>query len=293
MDIKSILNEYRVPFRSAGQHEHARHGWVQIDCPFCSPRSSRFRLGINLVGGYANCWSCGHRRLLDVLHEALRLPYSECNGLLGRVGWARPERAPVARGRFREPKGVGPLWAPHRRYLEKRGFDPDLIQELWDVQGIGIASRLAWRLWIPIHLEGHPVSWTSRSIGDADHSKYITAKPDEEDVTAKTLLYGEDYVRQVMVICEGPLDVWAIGPGAVATFGLSYTRDQFFRMVDHPVRVVCFDSEPSAQLVARRLVDELKLWPGETYNVELQTGKDPAECDGKELEDLRGRFLSS
>ena len=32
--------------------------------------------------------------------------------------------------------------------------------------GIGIAPRLQWRIWIPIHYHGEIVSWTTRSLSD-------------------------------------------------------------------------------------------------------------------------------
>ncbi len=228
-----------------------------------------------------------------MLQEVLGKSYSECSRLLRDVGWERPQPAPVRAEKLVVPAGVGPLWAPHRAYLERRGYDPDVLEELWGIQGIGISGNLSWRIWIPIHLEGRVVSWTSRSIGDEDGAKYITASPTEESVSAKTLLYGEGYVRSTVIVHEGPADVWATGPGSVATLGLSYTQQQMLHISRYPTRVICFDNEPPAQRVARKLANELKLFPGDTYVVHLESGKDPPECDPKELQEFREKFLGT
>ena len=88
------------------------------------------------------------------------------------------------------------------------------------LQGIGLHPRLPWRLFIPIHSHGRPISWTTRSIGTKDKKKYITASPAEEAAPHKQTLYGLDYCRHTVIVVEGPLDAWNIGPGAAATYGL-------------------------------------------------------------------------
>lgn len=291
MRIDSLLAELRIPTRTVGQHEHAREGWVQIDCPRCSPRSGRFRLGINVSGGYANCWSCGSIRLVDALSETTHLSVLECYDLLKSVGWERNRKwAERLAGKLKIPPGVGLLAKAHRKYLQGRGFDPDRIARLWGVQGIGIAARYSWSLFIPIQYRGETVSWTTRSIGDKG-KRYSNAPVAEEAIPAKELLYGNDLARQCIIIVEGPADAWAIGPGAVATMGLNYTPAQLNKMIKYPVRVVCFDSETQAQWRANRLADELARYSGETHRVKLETGKDAAEADSDEIAELRKRFL--
>jgi DNA primase len=84
----------------------------------------------------------------------------------------------------------------------------------------------------------------------------------------------------------------AIGPGAVATFGVNYTQEQAAKIARYPVRVICFDSESQAQKQAKKLLDTLTPLPGETHNIVLESGKDPAECDPSEIAELRAKFLS-
>lgn len=292
MDVQQILNRLRVPHRLGGQHHHVRPGWVGVDCPRCSPRSGKFKLGISLSDGRATCWTCGGTRLGAALSELTDLPLAECLGMLDGLAWRRPERPRPPAGRLLVPPCVGGLMPQHRSYLAGRGFDPDEVAAEWGVGGIGHGPpRLAWRLFLPVARDGEAASWTTRAIGPAARPRYVSARPDEEAAPLKTLLYGMDKARHAVVAVEGPLDAWALGPGAVALLGLVVTEEQENALSRFSVRAVCFDAEPAAQASARRLCARLQRWPGETHLVELETGKDAAEADNRELEEIRRKFL--
>ncbi len=178
---------------------------------------------------------------------------------------------------------TGPLLKAHRAYLRGRGFDPEQIEAVWGIGGIGVASRLAWRLFIPVHLGGEVVSWTTRAIGD-DPVRYVSARPEEEALPIHSLLYGEDYLRYAVVVCEGPTDAWRIGPGAVALMGVKYTQAQVVRIARYPRRIICFD--PDAQERSRALASELAPFPGETLVV-VPGAKDIAESSPDDIEEVR------
>jgi DNA primase len=163
---------------------------------------------------------------------------------------------------------------------------------VWGVKGIGLEARLSWRIWIPIHRRGETVRWTTRRIGGMG-IRYITAKPDEEVMPAKSLLFGADFVRHAAVICEGPFDAMRLGPGAVATMGLTYTQDQVARMARWPVRVICFDNTPTAQRQADKLAKALSVFPGTTTKIVAETGEDVAEADEDEVKTIRETFLKA
>ena len=290
--IQDTLAQFSIPFRQAGEHQHARSGWVQIDCPYCSPRSNHFRMGISLQGGYCNCWACGHKRLLDVLVTFAGISYSRAYEIVEGLGWSAPvKKTEGHHGQFEIPKDAGPLWGVHREWLRGRGMDPEEITRLWGVRGIGLSSSLAWRIWIPVCDQfGEPASWTTRAVGDVD-LRYINAKPEQERISLKHLLYGLHYVRHAAIVVEGPTDVWAIGPGAIAVMGLSYTQEQMLMLSSIPLRAICFDAERAAQKRAQHLCEQLQLFPGKTVMVELQTGKDPAEASRQEVQELRREIL--
>lgn len=293
MTVHELLEDLGIPTAPPGHH-HVREGWAGLDCPLCSPGSHRYRLGIHPQRRNAHCWACGTVNLItaltlasgkkprEVIQHTRRIAqdalYGQRKGKLG----GSPRKLVL-------PPGIDFMRSVHRKYLIRRGFDPDEIARVWGVMGIGLESRLPWHLFLPITLDGRVVSWTTRSLGD-EGRRYINAGSGEEEVSAKHLLYGEEYCNQSVVVVEGPTDVWRIGPGAVGLFGLKYTREQVLRLSKYPVRVVYLDPEPVAQRVAGRLCRELEAYPGKTYRVKADT--DPGECGPEEVEKLRRRFLS-
>lgn len=291
MEIVEALRELGVEYREAGTHHHVTQGWCGVDCPWCSPHSGRFRLGINLSGLFCSCWTCGSHRLADVLVELGNTNYAKVRALLGSLLPKRTfEEAP--RGRLQIPNGVGDLEDAHSRYLASRRLDPEALTRVWGVRGIGVAPALSWRLWIPIHYRGQVVSWTTRTINPDPNNgrRYISARPDQEAISHRKLLYGHDLARHAAIVVEGPTDAWRVGPGAVATLGVAFSRAQVEKLSQFSVRAICFDSEPEAQKRARKLASLLEPFPGETYVVQL-SADDPGSASDREIAALRREFL--
>lgn len=288
--IIDVLQSHNIPFKLHGEHHHSGRGWVSVDCPKCSPRSGRFRLGFEVATGRANCWACGSTDSVVALSTICYLTLREAADILHRhIRQVRQE--PASLGRLILPQ-ANVLLSPHKKYLLSRGFDPDEISTLWMVKGIGLHPRLGWRLLIPMcDRYGQVVSWTTRSIGCNNPRRYISASQSEESVSHKDILYGAHLARHSIVIVEGPLDVWAIGPGAVATCGIAFTQRQLSEMIKYPIRVICFDAEASAQKRAGELCRHLSAFSGIVENVVLETGKDPADADRDEIVGLRRKFL--
>jgi hypothetical protein len=291
MTFPELLESLGVTYTAHGESTKVSHGWVGYECPFCGQGSGVPGLGYNLRTGALTCWKCGGHGWGETLAALCGLPLPQCRVLLQNLdrGWLT-DKEPRLRGKFSPPAGVVPLSdpaaRPHRQYLTKRGFDPDEIEQLWGLGALPRGGPCQWRVFIPVHLGGEPVSWTARSIGEK--LRYKSAQPHEEKLPLKSLLYGEDYCRHAVVVHEGPADVWATGPGAVATLGVACSRAQVLRIAGYPVRAVCFDR--GAEKQAERLCRELAVFPGQTYLVTL-TGKDPASSPARERRELRKRFL--
>ena len=293
MTLVEFLQQHGIDYRLSGQHRHVRGDFVGVDCPHCGPDSGKFHAGIQEDLSRASCWRCGGLRPFDLLAELTRMPWHAVRSAI--TGPRTPEKGPSGaakrKGSVLYPPGLQPLSGPHRRYLAGRGFCPDAITDLWGVQATGPVDHLAWRLWIPIHLNGQVVSWTTRAIGSDVEPRYISASPDQEEINHKALLYGEDLAEHAVVVVEGPLDAWAIGPGAVAILGLMTTPHQIERLGRYPVRAICTDAEPAAMRRAEQLADLLQQYPGITDVIELETGGDPAEADPSEIREIRRRWL--
>lgn len=292
MNFTDILDQHRVPYQTHGRY--CRIGWVQFSCPFCSGGSDPNKLyaGYNLAYGYVNCWRSGRHGIAETISRLTGISLREAIDVakdVPRDATQQRKEAARRRGTVTLPKGVGSLLGAHKRYLRSRGYDPKQLEAVWEIQGIGIAAKLAWRIFIPIVWQGKIVSWTTRSVRDAGQ-RYISASAAQEALNHKHLLYGLDYCRNSAIVVEGPFDVWRIGPGAVATLGTGFTSAQLRLLAQIPTRVVCYDNEPEAQRRAGRLCDALEAFDGETYNVVL-SGKDASDTIAEDIERLRKEFL--
>jgi hypothetical protein len=284
--IIDLLQKYNIPYREAGQHHHVSQGWVGIDCPWCSPGSEHFRLGWNLTGGYLSCWACGYVHPTRTLMTLAGITHSQATEYLVNVLCEKQYQDDKPRGILKLPQNCSPLGTPQRCYLRGRGFNPDELESQWALLGTSNGSNYPWRIVIPIIRHAQIVSWTARACSDDNPKRYITARHDEESFPAKHWLYGLDHVRHAVIVCEGPTDVWRVGPGAVCTFGLSYSREQVLLLSKIPKRVIVFDSEPAAQRKAKRLVNDLVPFPGHTHLIELDS-KDPGSARPDEICKLR------
>ncbi len=285
MKFTDILDEHGITYRGPEEDHHCSIGWIQFLCPYCGVDPSAFHIGYNLASGYVNCWKCGPLNPIAVLSEITELGYGECARNLSNVDYNKSIKRPNP-GKLKMPRNLGPLLDAHKRYLrDRRGFNIDNLLSLWRIKGIGISHELPWRIWIPICFMGGVVSWTTRSIGH-NPPRYISARADSESMHHKDLLYGEDFCRHACIVHEGPTDVWKTGPGAVAIFGMNASRSQVEKISRYPVRTICFDNNMQAQKKARRLCDELTVFPGLTYNFLLDS-EDAGCASSLELRELR------
>lgn len=288
MELTEFLQEFNVDFKRPGESPHVTSGWLGVVCPYCGEGTGKYGMGLHLERFCASCWKCGSHKLTQVLADVTGQSWHKVKLAFKSIDIQRSVK-PQIKGKLKLPKGLQPLLPIHRSYLEERKFDPDTLINLWGLQSIGLASRLAFRIFIPIVHQGQMVSWTTRSISDKGN-RYVTAKPDEEAVKSKSLLLGEDLVRHAIIIVEGPFDAFRIGPGAVSTLGTGFSRAQVRRASKYPVRVVVYDNDKKAQQQAGKLADELSVFPGKTYRVEIDA-KDPGEASPKEIQLLRKAFL--
>lgn len=291
-ELVDLLNQYQVP-NVGPPHRHVRSGWWGVPCPFCEgPGGTKYRLGFEIATGRVTCWVCGLQSGPKVFQVLFRVSEKEAKALWYSLPKSTLTRAPLKTAHLlKNPPGVGDLLPAHRKYLENRGFDVDDLIKIWNIKGIGLASRLQWRIFIPIFDPyGRQVSWTTRSIAKNAERRYISASEEEEAISHKSILYGEHLAHHTILINEGPLDAQALGPGGVATLGVNYSEAQFSAMTKFPVRGVCFDNTEDAQRRARKLCRELSQFPGTTENVIIESGKDTAEADKEEIKEIRMSF---
>jgi hypothetical protein len=289
MTFLEILEHLGIPCTTeAGRH--VRPGWVATDCMRCSPGSGKMKLGYHPGAHVAVCWTCGRVSLAAVLVETAGIGWGKAKELLKGLDDGDAETfGPVPTGKLVLPAGLGPMARVHRDYLRGRGFDPNELAKVWGLQGIGLAKRHPWSVFIPVHHRGRVVSWTTRSVHDKGR-RYGNAEASEEAVRAKDVIFGIDHVRHSIVVVEGYLDAMKIGYGAGGTGGLIVTQAQVAAIAKVPNRTIMFDGEPEAQRVARDLAGQLSAYPGKT-RVACIDAADPGSASRKEVALIRKTFL--
>jgi DNA primase len=186
---------------------------------------------------------------------------------------------------------------PARTYLGERAFDVEDLSRDWHLSYCVRADeeyRLAQdRLIIPVIMNGVWVGWQGRHVGERPWKaervpKYFTAP----GTPRGRVLYNHDLAlkRPLVVVCEGPTDVWRVGPAAVALLGKQATPTQLNLVVsgwrDRPV-VVLLDGDARAD--SARLCNQLRpYFKGRLVEVSLPPGQDPGNLSRGELWTLIG-----
>lgn len=283
MDVVRFLRDHNV------EHAFRRDGWVQIHCPFCEG-SRDFHLGIRLDGDGGHCWRCRGKSSLSIIQRLLNCSWSEAGKLLNEYsGESRPviklreEKSPWLPGRKHcsLPEGTAPMTARHKKYLEDRRFDAELLEKVYGLQGTGHLGKYAFRIVIPIIYRRKMVSWQTRDITGKAGLKYITCVQQKEIIHHKHVLYGMDLVKgKSCAIVEGVTDAWRLGPGTLATFGTGFKAEQAQLIAKNFNRAfLIFDAEEAAQQTADEMAWRLSHQGVEVRLIELETGMDPGDME--------------
>ena len=266
-------------------HAHSRQGWTQVFCPRCG--SENFHCGIKDDLSRASCYKCGGFNVSSLLRLLTDANWQDIKQLVGDRVFIARDSVSESQGVYTPPtnlKEITEIPAVHD-YVRSRGFDPAYLSQIWNCKATGPISTYPFRLFIPIYLGRKAVSWTARAACGQEQ-RYQTAKANEKTYDEKKLLFGNQFTKESCVVCEGGFDVFRIGKGAVATLGVSVTTHQVNLIADYYRRTIVFDNEPNAQLRARALAEQLSVFPGETFVVQIDA-KDPAEAPQSEIDALR------
>lgn len=290
VDFERLGREAGFPTLPSGHH-HCSKDHIQTHCPFCAAGISGWHLGYNTVTGGFSCWRCGSLRRWDVFAALLHVRPAQVMGRIRPYILASPlrsRREHRSAGSLIQPPGLGTLHHAHKQYLRGRGFDPVQLARDWQVQGTRWRSgEWNWRVVYPVFAaSGKIVAYQGRAIADDAIPRYKMSDEDEIACDPRTLLYGIHCVPgDSVVIVEGAFDVWRIGPGAIATFGIAWKQEQATQLRRFRRRYVLFDPELEAQLQAERLARYLSQFEGQTEIISgLET--DPGGMSGKQARHL-------
>jgi hypothetical protein len=292
LKFEQLCLDFGIETTTEGQH--SRKGWLQINCPFCDAGENSKHMGFNLLYGSFACWKCGKHSPFETIAQLTKSSTKETLALVKKYQGDK-NYIPIERGekkynwdkKFALPQTSGELQRMHIQYLLKRDFDPEKIKKEWKIQGTGVYGKYAFRIIMPVYINRKLVNFTGRDVSDRAKLRYDNCPNEESIMPLKETVYGYDYVRDTVVVVEGPTDVWRLGRGAVATFGSAYTIKQVKLLKNFKTRYIMFDpTDDRAQKRAKELAHDLGCFTGRTEILKFSGYKDPGALPQKEADDL-------
>lgn len=300
MDIQRLYDDFNVGYVTEGHH-HARNGWINVKCPFCTGHEG-FHLGFSLEENYWICYRCGWHPPVKTVAAILSVSLPDAAIILkkyGNIPFTTNKAVKRQEKPLILPTGVVPLTEPHKQYLNNRGFDADVLEKKWGLQSTGVLSKVEnisykHRIFIPYNWNSQLVTFDTRIACDNTDStinKYQACPVDREIMHRKSILYGNQEAWQGTGICvEGCSDVWRFGDLAFATSGISFTPAQV-RLIAQIFKhvFIAYDTrsdtskELQAQVQARKLRGELRFRGVKTEIVDIGRG-DPGSMSQVEAD---------
>jgi len=247
---------------------------LRINCPFCQGNK---KLWINQEKKIVHCFKCEYGSRLNHFMQKLGEKFEDIfnnDPILATRSWDRKfeERIEdVFKGVFLKrnddsgvvtlPENYVPLYerlskediVGAARYLRCRGVsDSDIIKHKI---GYCIRGMYAWRIIIPVYMEGNLVYYTGRWFAQRQISKkYLNPA-----IKKNSVIFNYDSIKEgsQVVICEGMFDAMKGGDGYIAILGKAMSTDQkrlLYRK--KPSSVVVF-LDPDAEDQAMNLAKEL------------------------------------
>jgi len=230
-------------------------GWIQVRCPFCSDHSDH--LGFNLNSGFLNCWRCGYHTALEYVQLTSKTNWEKAKLIIQHY---ESDYVPFKKDDIKPADSLnidfaGKLTHGQRLYLLNRRFDPDKLAKTWGLKGTGPIGDYKHRIIAPITYNKTLVSFTGRDFTNKAKLRYKSCKREKEVIHHKRILYGLDKAKgHKCIVVEGVTDVWRIGPGAVAVFGINYLPQQMYLIAERFSKVfIMFDEGYQAQEEALKL----------------------------------------
>jgi DNA primase len=175
-------------------------------------------------------------------------------------------------------------------YLRQRGYDTQELGKYLDV-GWCVEAKPQFktaenRIIIPAYMHEELRGWQARYVGDRNWKicktpKYYTMPHMQKG----EILYNFDYARNndFIILTEGPSDVWAVGPEAIALWGKSASAKQIESINQHWDKIVILlDGDAWEEIDGLMEIFKHK----EVVPIYLEPGDDPGSFDRSYIWDI-------
>lgn len=290
MKIQQFLQDYSIPYILRGKN--LTPGMVGCNCPFCG--DTNYHGAFSPDGRRFYCWRCSGNSVSKTLRAMTGLSWQEYNKVIedyDGTGALHQNLNKTAKGSNLVLPGI-PLIPYDRKYLKKRGFDPEYLAEKYGLKSGGIVGDWAFRILIPVYYKGKLVTWQGRdTTGNEERIRYKTLSIEKSVMNPKSVLFNLDNCKQdrIMVV-EGPFDAMRLGDDSCATLGTSMTEAQCRLLSKYTHIYFVFDDEAPAQARAKKFAEQVAALSGgsEGIVVNLELGdRDAGDLTEQEVRDLR------
>lgn len=273
-----------------GKHDDT----LSVNCPFCTDAGKspdwKHHLQINLEKSVCHCFRCDYGgTLIRLVRDVSGVSYAEATQILdaqprtGKRLRLRPPPAAPDPTTCELPKEYRPLNPKnflHRAalaYLYGRGLLPNNIRDF--ELGFCVTGDYSQRVIIPVKRGDKVVGFTARAIHPNVPRKYMTPP----GFRATQYLYNFERARgsDLVVVMEGPADVWNLPDKAMGLFTNKMSDAQAALVIQHWKRaIVMLDQD--AKMAAYEIYKKLAVFLPCGVAV-LPYSKDPGEADKMEI----------
>jgi hypothetical protein len=284
-----LLDDYGIDYSESGVNTSP--DFVNTKCIFCDDDPSN-HLGWHRGGEYVSCWICGRHTIEKALSNLLSIEYFEAIKLIEEYSDRYSTFLSLNKKELKRKKIELPgeeLKEMHRKYLIKRGFDPDYIINKYKVKGTGFTGRWKYRIIIPIFSNNRLVSFQGRDITDKQKLRYMTLSKEESGFDLGTTFYGLDECRDkdIVGVVEGCFDRWNMGNNFIAVLTSNLTDFQIKILSCFKKVVFIFDPEKEAYKNAKKVAIRLNMLGVNSYVIMLDEGEDPADLKKDDIKYIR------
>lgn len=316
-DVKGYLEDKGIAYATSG--ENISPGWIGMNCPKCYDTKNHF--GINLRNKLYSCWRCGTRgnpftlvQMIEGINDSREIqlilkkyfgdvsvvediPYPDNlilpSEFVFMEDWLRTQKEYSDKGWSLSHE----QWAAAHvlAYLQVRGYPVEETIHKYKLMWTGILGRWAFRMIIPVFMNGHMVNFAARAVSGQE-PKYKNCPNARAPMPINDTIYGYDDFGEgeTWVLVEGPLDKWRLGKGAAAIFGLTLTSAQANLLFHKKPKKLIFlyDEDVREDREKLKVIDKsiAKIWycPVETF---IMDKEDPDSLTGIQAAELMEKLI--